>query len=162
MIMKKYIMLIFVLLFCFVGGCNNKSFTQPVLTRDNFNTGGNISFFYDKEAFIAYFGGEGDVVQFYNVDIAKGWDEDGCRVGVQLDLPKEIDDFKSATAKVDEKNLTSKDFIIEIDEQTQIAVFHPIVSEDKKHISIEITWAEGVEPQEYKIIIKEGTIFMEK
>ena len=154
------ILLVFASLFLY--GCNKKEFSQPLLARDKYNTGGNLTFFYDHQAHIAYFGGEGEIVQFYQEDIAKGWTEKGCRVGVSMSIPNDLKGYKSATAKVNGKELSSNDFIVEIGDQTAIAEFQPIVSEDNRIIDIKITWEEESQPQEYKIIIKEGTLLMEE
>jgi len=143
-------------------GCDKKSFSQPVLTRDNYNTGGNITFFYDQQSYVAYFGGEGEIIQYYEQDIAKGWREEGCRVGISLLLPNNLEDYKSATAKINGKELNSTDFIVEINEETKIAQFQPIVNEKNKVINLKITWEEDSQSQEYKIVIKEGTMFMQK
>lgn len=145
------------LIFC---GCDKKLFLQPILTRDNYNTGGSLTFVYDEQSHVAYFGGVGEVVQYYEMDIAKGWTEKGCRVGVSLTIPSQVKDYKSATAKINGKEFNSNDFIVEINEETAIAQFQPIVSEDNRIINIKITWTEDSQAQEYKIIIKEGTLFM--
>lgn len=161
--MKKFysvVSLILIISSFLLCGCNKKSFTQPLLSRDSYNTGGSLTFIYDSQANIAYFGGNGEVVQYYDKDIAKGWTEKGCRVGVSMLIPNDLKDFKSATAKINEKELNSNDFIVEIDENTIVAQFQPIVNEEKNVIKIEITWAENSQTQEYKIIIKEGTLFM--
>ena len=54
-----------------LSGCNNKSIAQPILERDNYNTGGNITFVYDEIAHVATFGGKDEVLQYYEEDIAK-------------------------------------------------------------------------------------------
>ena len=162
----KFLKSSFIILLCvvsiFLCGCEKKSFSQPDFTRDNYNTGGNLTFYYDQQAHVAYFGGEGEVVQYYEEDVAKGWTEKGCRVGISLTLPTEIEDYKSASAKVNGKEYNSNDFIVEINDETVIAQFQPIVSEDNRIINIKISWQEDSEAQEYKIIIKEGTIFMQE
>lgn len=158
--LKSTLAIILICVSLFVYGCDKKSFSSIILTRDNYNTGGNLTFSYDQQSQVAYFGGEGEVVQFYQEDIAKGWTKKGCRVGVSMTLPAELDDYKSATAKINGEELNSNDFIVEIDEQTNIAFFQPIVSEEKRVIEIEITWAKDSQSQEYKIIVKDGTLFM--
>ena len=158
--LKSVVALILIMTCVFLCGCDKKSFSQPILSRDNYNTGGNLTFVYDSQAQVAYFGGEGEVVQYYQEDIAKGWTEKGCRVGVSMLLPKELKDYKSATAKINNKELKSNDFIVEIDENTVIAQFQPLVSEEKRIIEIEVTWADNSQAQEYKIVIKDGTLFM--
>lgn len=161
-LLKTVFVLILVVTCFFMCGCDKKSFFQPLLSRDNYNTGGNLTFYYDNQSHVAYFGGEGEVVQYYQTDIAKGWTEKGCRVGVSLPLPNNLEDYKSATAKINGEEFNSNDFIVEIDQQTTIAQFQPIVSEKNSEIDIKITWEEETQPQEYKIIIKQGTLFMKE
>ena len=160
----KYLKSCLVLFLCLVSlcfyGCDKKSISQSELTRDNYNTGGNLSFYYDQQTQVAYFGGEGEVVQFYQEDIAKGWTGKGCRVGVSLLIPPELKDFKSSSAEIDGKSLNANDFIIEVNEEMSFAQFQPIVSKENSTVEIEITWEENTQSQTYKIIIQEGTIFM--
>lgn len=159
----KFTLISFLIFICiFMIGCDKKSFLQSPLTRDNYNTGGNLTFLYDELSHVAYFGGEGEVVQFYQEDIAKGWREKGCRVGVSLLVPNQLNGCKSATAKINGEEINSNDFIVEVDEQTTIAQFQPIVSQQTQIIEIKITWEENTQSQTYKIIIKDGTIFMDE
>lgn len=158
--LKKSFILLLLVCSLFLSGCDKKSFSYSTLTRDSYNTGGNLSFSYDSQTQTAYFGGEGEVVQFYDIDIAKGWTEKGCRVGVVLNLPTELKDYKSATATINNKKLTSQNFIVEIDSQTTLAIFQPIVNQENNLIDIKITWAENTKSQNYTIVIKEGTLFM--
>lgn len=142
-------------------GCQDKTANVSPLTRDNYNTGGNLTFEYDEIAKTAYFGGEGEVVQFYGEDIAKGWNDEGCRVGVMLALPKEVSEYKSGSATLNDNKLTPNDYIITSEGQ-QYAIFQPIVSAENRIVDLKITWQEGYTETTYKIIIKDDTIFMEK
>ena len=162
--MKRTKILLFLLIIpvCFLCACNNKSFEYQVLERDIYNTGGNLTFVYDDATHTAIFGGEGETVQFYTQDIAKGWAEEGCRIGIRILAPNGLKEYKSASATLDDEELTSKDFFIETNGNVQFAVFQPIVSKEKSQVDLKITWQEGYEKQIYHIIIKEGTIFMEK
>ena len=151
------IMLLFVLA---CAGCKQKEFDYVAMSRDAYNTGGVLSFEYDNITHTAYFGGEGQIVQYYSTDIAKGWTEEGCRVGVTLPLPKGIDDYKSAVATLDEKQLEWDDFGYGEEGEMQYVIFQPIVSEEKSHIILKITWQDGSKEQTYNIAIREGTLFM--
>ena len=111
--MKNLIVLMLVLIFpmiCF-SGCNEKRFDYQLLQRDSYNTGGNLSFVYDSQSHTAHFGGEDEFVQFYDEDIAKGWTEKGCRIGVMLTIPKGLNDFKSGYALIGKEKYNSDDFI---------------------------------------------------
>jgi len=160
--MKKLTILFVLFIIPFVlSGCN-KTLSYQMIERDNYNTGGNITFVYDVISHTATFGGEGETIQFYSQDIAKGWSEEGCRVGIQITVPKEVNDFKSGSAVLGKEKLTAEDFYLKTgDEKINYAIFQPIVSKEKSQVELKITWQEGFEEQLYHIVIKEGTLFME-
>lgn len=159
----KLISILFILPCLILGGCQNKTFEYQLLQRDNYNTGGNLTFVYDEISHTAIFGGDGETVQFYSKDIAKGWDKEGCRVGVQIPLPNDVEDFKSGSAVLDGKKISAQEFVIHSDETTpQYALFQPLVSKEKSQINLKVTWQDGFEEQSYLIIIKEGTEFMQQ
>lgn len=161
--MKKLGLLMLLFLSCvLLYGCE-KNLAYSNLERDNYNTGGNLTFVYDETTRTALFGGEGEIIQFYHKDIAKGWAEDGCRVGVKILIPKGIDDYKSGSAVINGEKVSGEDFYLQNEDGfSNYAVFQPIVSEELKHVVLKITWEEGYEEQVYYIVIKEETIFMEE
>ena len=137
-----------------------KTEEYSVVYRDDYNTGGNISFDYDEESHTAYFGGKDEVLQYYKKDIAKGWYEDGFRVGVKLYAPKKLDNYQSATAKIGNETYEGGSFYKQVNgENSLVAEFYPIVSEKNKTIELKIVWQEGIKEQIYKIIVRDGTIF---
>lgn len=144
-----------------LGGCNNKSIAQPILERDNYNTGGNITFVYDEVAHVATFGGKDEVLQYYEEDIAKGWTESGNRIGIKLSLPQNLKDYKSGKATFDGQKLMPDDYISLQEGQNLVAVFQPIIKNEKENYTLKITWQDGFEEQIYHIIIAKGTIFMQ-
>lgn len=145
-----------------LSGCQDKTFDYQIMRRDIYKTGGNISFIYDEVSRTAIFGGEGETVQFYESDIAKDWQEAGCRVGVQILVPNEVDDFKSGSAVLDGQKIEAQDFFVEEEDGINYAVFQPLVSKEKSHLQLKIIWQDGFEEQTYNIVVKEGTAFMEK
>lgn len=160
---RKFLLLLVVTMSIFTFcGCQDKLIPQSVLTQDNYKTGGNLTFVYDEYSHTAFFGGEGEVIQYYSEDITKGWTAEGCRIGVMLAVPKEVDEYKSGSATLNGEKLSPNDYMITLDNQTYYALFQPIVSKDKPEIDLKITWQDGTMEQTYKIIIKEGTIFMDK
>lgn len=159
----KLVLVLLTIPVLFLSGCNGKTLNYQAVERDNYNTGGNLTFVYDELSHTATFGGEGEIVQFYSKDIAKGWTEEGCRVGVRILIPKEVDDFKSGWATLAGEKLNTEDFFVQTNENSSnYAVFHPIVSQEKSEIDLKIIWQEGFGEQNYHIVIKEGTTFMEK
>ena len=144
-----------------MGGCGKKEFIQPIISRDVYCTGGNLSFDYDSITKTAIYGGENEVIQFYKSDMAKGWTEEGNRVGIQIVVPSNVKDVSSGSATLNGKEHLSKDYIKKIND-TNYAVFQPIIKEEDKDLSLKIIWQEGCKEQEYHIKIKEGTIFMPK
>lgn len=161
---KKFLIIAILLISCSIFvGCKQKQIDYSLVERDIYNTGGNISFSYDSLSHSAIFGGEGEIIQFYSSDISKGWTEDGCRVGIKLLAPKEIDDYNSGSAILDGKKINAEDFFVEVEEGViNYAQFQPIVSKEKSHFQLKITWQEGFKEQTYNIFIKEGTLFMEE
>ncbi|MBP3344711.1 MAG: hypothetical protein J6K97_00715 [Clostridia bacterium] len=159
--MKKKFIAIFMLVCClFCVGCKEKGFDYSAAERDVYNTGGTLSFEYDKDTKSAIFGGEGEVVQYYQPDIAKGWNEEGCRVGIKILPPKGLKDYKAARATLDGEELEYKDFLL--GDEIKYAVFQPIVSEEKRQIELIIKWTEKTKEHKYNIIIREGTTFLGK
>lgn len=160
--MKRVIIscFIFVCLFAITACQHDLPYSQ--VSRDSEMTGGSLSFVYDNESHTAFFGGEGEIVQFYHADIAKGWKEEGCRVGVMLTAPSQVDDFESGSIWVDGEKIQGGEFFNFVGETRVRRVnLTPIVSKEKSEIEIKIEWSDGVPAQVYKIQIKEGTQFME-
>lgn len=157
--MKKLCMAFILLIMLCVGGCGKKEFLQPEISKDIYSTGGNLSFSYDNITKTALFGGEGEVVQYYETDLARGWKEEGNRIGIQIVVPKNVKDVSSGSAELNGKEYLSKDYIKKIND-TYYALFQPLVNESQKDINLKITWQEGSEEQQYFIKIKEGTFFM--
>ena len=149
-----------ILMLC-MGGCGKKEFLQPEIYRDVYNTGGNLSFDYDNITKAAVFGGKNEVVQYYDKDLARGWDKEGNRIGIQIIVPKNVKDVSSGSAELNGKEYLSKDYIKKIND-TYYALFQPLVNGDKMDINLKITWQEGCKEQQYFIKIKEGTLFMSK
>lgn len=158
--MKK--LLIFALLpFLLLSGCGDKNVEYANVYRDKYSTGGDITFSYDKITHTAYFGGENEVVQFYDANIAKGWDEAGNRVGVKLVSPCKITNPLSAKAQIGDKVYENGSFYSYINGKvTDEVEFFPLVSEEKREVILKIVWQDGVTEQTYKIIVKEGSVFM--
>ena len=159
----RKILIFSLLLICFTfTGCGNKSIIQPDLERDNYNTGGNLTFSYDKLSHVATFGGDGEVLQYYNQSVAKGWKEKGNRIGFQIAVPKEVKDFKSGKAVLNGEKLSPNEYITLQEGQNYVAIFQPIIKKDRLNMTLKITWEEGKDEQYYKIIVSPNTIFMEE
>lgn len=141
-------------------GCGETSFSYNRIERDAYNTGGNVTFEYDEYSHTAYFGGEGEVIEWYEADIAKGWEEEGNRVGIKIFVPSGVDDYKSATAVLGDEKLEYDDFIL--GEENKYALFQPIVSEQNSILTLKIKWQDSAAEQTYNIVIRNGTIFMGK
>lgn len=162
--MKKIIIIIFISLISFVLiGCGNHTLEYSSVYRDDYKTGGNIDFGYQPLSRMIIFGGEGQVIQYYDKNIVKGWTEEGNRVGFKIIPPKGLDNYQSGYAIIDNEKILSDEFYkSNEDNQDYIAQFFPIVREDKKEVTIKIIWQDGVDAQIYHLVIKEGTIFGQK
>ena len=158
--MKKlqvFVLIIFVGICLVLFGCEKKSFSYSRVYRDEYLTGGDLDFSYDECTHTAYFGGENQVVQYYEADIAKGWDEAGCRIGIKIYVPSNVKDCQSGQVKVNDKEY--KDVLNKTEGYLQI---FPLVSENEQEFKIKIIWEEGTQEQYYYIYFEKGTIFMEK
>ena len=155
---KKFIAICLLVLSFFLTGCKSVSFSQGEIIRDSYNTGGNLTFDYDANSCTAYFGGQGEFVEFYEVDIAKGWSEEGNRSGFKLFVPQGVEDYKSATAILSGKEMESAEFIV--GDSVKYALFQPIVDCQTTNLDLKIKWQSNAEEQVYKIVIKNGTNFL--
>lgn len=160
--MKKYILIsIFAFLIFTMTGCGQQNLSYSPLYRDTYNTGGDLTFVYDENTHTASFGGEGEAIQFYNEDIAKGWKTAGNRVGVKLYVPKDAKNYQSASATIGDEKFEGGSFLKTINEEgSSVAEFYPIVNENDKLITLKISWEDDTNEQIYNIVVKEGTYFM--
>ncbi len=158
--LKSTLTIILVLVCLFMCGCKDKNLIQPTMERDNYNTGGNLTFVYDEISHLAIFGGEGEVVQFYQEDIAKGWKEKGNRIGFQIFVPKGVKDYKSGCAYWNGEKLNPDDYITLQEGQNLVASFQPLVDKNKDKYDLKIVWEDGKNEQMYNIVIASGTFFM--
>ena len=142
----------------FLAGCGENVFSYGVVSRDSYNTGGNLSFEYDSLSHTAYFGGEGEVLQWSVNDVAKGWMEKGARVGLKIVPPTNLDDPKSVSAILDGNSLEYKDFYRS--DNNQYAEFYPVVQKDGQMIELKIKWQESAAQQTYNIVIRKGTVIL--
>ncbi len=161
--MKRKIILcssLFAFLFLLTG-CGKSNFDYSNVTRDEYNTGGNLTFVYDDVAHVATFGGEGQVIQYYEADITKGWLDAGNRVGIQILAPSGVKNFETSTAKIGDEVIKGDKFYKRINgENSNIAQFFPILSENNREIAIKITWEDNSEEQTYYVVAHEKSIFM--
>ena len=127
-LIKNGIILFLCVFTIFLGGCGNKKVSQPKIERDFYSTGGNLTFSYDELSHTSFFGGKDEVIQYYQPDIAKGWDEEGCRIGFQIAVPSGVKDYRSGKASLNDKDLLAKDYIDMTIDQNPVAVFQPIVT----------------------------------
>ena len=161
--MKKMLVALSIILALslFLSGCGQKVLPLALIERDGGFTGGGISFFYDQENGKVYFGGEGECIQFYEADITKGWQEAGNRVGLKINPPIKIEDEGEVEVVFDGQALeVDKLLTFSSAQPTGQLNFYPLVSQQKKSLTLKIKWSGGTAWQEYQITIKEGTIFM--
>lgn len=147
--------------FAFVG-CGDRELPSAKIMRDDARTGGSLSFVYDSKDRMVYVGGNEEVVQFSSKDEANGVDE-GCRVGLKVIAPDENLDVAEATLEMNGVNYASGDFLEIVNGQKQrFFNLYPIVSKEDTEITFTIKWANGTKKQKYKIVVVEGTRFLDK
>lgn len=141
-------------------GCGDKTLPQNDATRDDYNIGGDLTFYYDDVTQTAVFGKEGETIEFYSQDLTRGWKNEGNRVGLKIIAPVEVNDFESGWAKVGDEKIDNGGFFQIVNGQkTRQANFYPIVKEDDNSTDIEICWQEGSKTQIYHVKVVENTKF---
>lgn len=143
-------------------GCGEQDVASAKIVRDDARTGGTLSFEYDERARIIYIGGEGEVVQ-YSQGIEELNLSEGCRIGIKVTAPDENLDLENAKLEMNEVKYASGEFLENINGQKQrFFNLRPLVSKEVREVTFKVTWAEGTKEQEYKIVIVDGTKFMNK
>ena len=83
-----------------LSGCGNneRDLNYGTVTRDPSQIGGaSLSFVYDEKTHTATFGGEGQQVEYYEIDESVGRNEAGNRVGIKITAPEEVKDLTKST-----------------------------------------------------------------
>ena len=156
--MKKVLLIFLILLSIVSTACGTKIYSSATITRDEANTGGDISFIYDEHTKNIYFGGEGEYLQYYSADEVKGLDE-GYRVGIKVIAPSEVKNLEDAVLEINGNKYN--DFFEKIESQPQNYFYiYPTFSEKTKEIKLKITWTQMSKPQKYKVVLNEKTKFL--
>ena len=156
--MKKVLLIFLILLSIVSTACGTKIYSSATITRDEANTGGDISFVYDEHTKNIYFGGEGEYLQYYSADEVKGLDE-GYRVGIKVIAPSEVKNLEDAVLEINGNKYN--DFFEKIESQPQNYFYiYPTFSEKTKEIKFKITWTQMSKPQKYKVVLNEKTKFL--
>lgn len=147
-----------------LAGCGCAKDTTPYATvsRTPDNTGGTeLTFSYDKDTHTAWFGGEGEVVAYYPENATIGRSA-GCRVGVTITAPEEIEDYEGFKLTIYDDKVyegLGEDGIPTAFDGENFMYIYPLVSETQKSVSIKIKWNNDIDEQEYMVKIAEGTSF---
>ena len=158
--MKKFVFIALILPLLLLGGCGSKDIAYSEMTRDSQNIGGNLSFEFDNITHTAYLGGQGEIIEKYDIDISRNWLESANRVGLQITAPINITDHESGWAKLNNEKIEGGTFYSIVNgKRTNAAMFYPAVSADVQRIELTIVWQDGIKPQEYTIVIRDGTSF---
>lgn len=160
--MKKIKIIAILVLFLpiiFVFGCG-QSLPEMNIERDNYLTGGKLSFSYDTQSRTAYFGDENEVIQFYEKDISKGFLKEGNRVGIKLVPSSMIEDLGSLSFKIGKEEFKGSDTCVKINDKLAYFQLFPIVNESGQIIVVNVEYKN--QKAKYLIKIHEKTILMEK
>ena len=151
---------IFMILPLLMLGCGEKNLEYSLVQRDEQNIGGNLTFEYDNVTHVASFGGEGEIVEYYDYDIVRGFNRAGNRVGIKLTAPSSVKDFNTGSAILNKEKIVGGNFYRQVNnEKVGEAVFYPLVDENNRKIELKITWEDGTAEQTYIILIRKGTKF---
>ncbi|MBE7075749.1 MAG: hypothetical protein E7375_01605 [Clostridiales bacterium] len=161
--MKNFMSLLLCLMLVLtISGCGSKELSSATISRDDARVGGSLSFVYDKENKKIFVGGEGEVVQFSSADESKNLSE-GTRVGLKIVAPSEVTNVGTTTLEMNGVNYSSGDFLESVNgEKQNFFYLYPLVSKEDNEVKFTICWQDGTKKQEYKLVVIEGTKFMEK
>lgn len=143
-------------------GCSKDMVAYANITRTPDATGGaNVSFNYDVDTHTAWFGGNGETIEYYAENTAIGRSA-GNRVGITITAPEEIESYEGFKLTIYEdkvyEGLTDAGIPTAFDGENFMYIY-PLVSETQKEVSIKIKWNNDVEEQTYMVKVKDGTSF---
>lgn len=163
--MKKLRILIVFLCLCGVfamAGCGDKEVGSAKITRDDARVGGSLSFVYDQKEGLVTVGGKDEVVQYYAADEIKKLDA-GCRIGLKVTAPDENLNIENAVLEMNGVVYSSGEFLENVDGQKQrFFNIYPVVSKEVPSVSFSIKWQDGTKKQTYKMVVENGTKFLNK
>lgn len=150
----------FLMIFCLFG-CG-KDVESAKISRDDERVGGSLSLVYDKKERLISVGGEGEVLQYSDGNIEKGYAE-GNRVGLKVTCPDVDLNLENSKLMMNGRTYSVGDFYQTVDGQKQrFFNIYPAFSQDDKEVFFSIVWDKGIEEQKYKMKIVDGTIFGQK
>lgn len=150
----------FLMIFCLFG-CG-KDVESAKISRDDERVGGSLSFVYDKKERLISVGGEGEVLQYSDGNIEKGYAE-GNRVGLKVTCPDVDLNLENSKLMMNGRTYSVGDFYQTVDGQKQrFFNIYPAFSQDDRVVFFSVVWDSNIKEQKYKIEIVDGTIFGQK
>ena len=132
------------------------------MRRDDARVGGSLSFVYDQKERLVTVGGKDEVVQYYDADEIKKLDA-GCRIGLKVTAPDENLNVENAVLEMNGVVYSSGEFLENVDGQKQrFFNIYPVVSKEVPSVSFSIKWQDGTKKQTYKMVVENGTKFLNK
>lgn len=150
----------FLMIFCLLG-CG-KDVESAKISRDDERVGGSLSFVYDKKERLISVGGEGEVLQYSDGNIEKGYAE-GNRVGLKVTCPDVDLNLENSKLMMNGRTYSVGDFYQTVDGQKQrFFNIYPAFSQDDRVVFFSVVWDSNIKEQKYKIEVVDGTIFGQK
>ncbi len=152
-------MLSLILIFIIFASACAREYSYGRIERDNSLTGGDLSFIYDENTHTAIFGGEGEIIAFYEEDRLAGLPK-GNRIGFKIYAPCDVQDFSKAKMTFQGKEYLAGSFMQTVYDQTMnYFVLTPVVSKDNSSFDVKVVWNQNAKEQVYHIKIAQGTVF---
>lgn len=129
------------------------------IEQDNYMTGG-VSFLYDKDLQTAFFGGENEVIAYYERDIAKGFLQEGNRVGLKFIPSSNIEDIGALTFKIRKEEIKGESVVTKIHDKIAYFQLFPLIKKSGEKLSITVEY-KGKKDM-YYVQIHKKSILMEK
>ncbi len=136
-------------------GCTEKiELPYSILERDPASIGGeNLTYKYDAHERILTVGGQGEKIDFYTVNDAIGRTMAGNYIGVKIEAPEGVDNFKESEIEYDGIVTKNGEFLV----GKNYTVLRLKVTERERDFEIKIKWKKDAKKQTYKVHIAEGT-----
>lgn len=143
-------------------GCGKKDVGSANIVRDESRIGGSLSFEYNKDKREVRIGGEGEVIQYSSKNDTLGFDE-GCRVGLKIIAPEGDFDLETASLKMNDVRYAMGNFLEKVNGVPQrFFTIYPKFSKEDDKVELTISWSDKTKKQEYKVIVENGTKFMDR
>lgn len=159
---KSQVLVIFSIFLCvlMLCGCGSKTLESANVEPVADLTNGGVKIEYNKDLKEIYVGGEGEVLNYFEPDIALGVDKPGWRVGLKFTAAAEVTEYETGIMTMQGKTISAGQFYRNVNGQkSRDMIVYPVFSEEEREIEIKVIWQDGTKEQTYKVKVLPHTQF---